>query len=180
MTSAGLLVVDPSVQRVAAPLPLTDRPVTLDGLVVGLREFWFNYDRFTRAFEALLAARHAVASVERVDGTHPRTGRVLDRWVEFNRTVDWALVGFGGCGGCAPWAVMDAVELEGNGVPTVTLISVDLEGVARRTAESMRYPQLRILTLPHYIDDMGDDEISSLAASKFDAIVEALTRPFDE
>jgi hypothetical protein len=57
---------------------------------------------------------------------------------------------------------------------------MDLEGVARRTAESMRYPQLRILTLPHYIDDMSDEETSSLAIGTFDAIVEALTRPFDE
>ena len=150
-----------------------------DGLVVGLREFWFNYDRFTRAFEGRLKTRYDVGGVARVDGTHPRTGRVLDAWREFNRRVDWALVGFGACGGCAPWAVMDAVELEGNGVPTVTLISVDLEGVARRTAESMGHPQLRILTLPHHIDDMSDQEIDALAAGTFDRIIDALTHPFD-
>jgi hypothetical protein len=140
MTNAGLLVVDPSARRATTALPLIDRPSSPDGLVVGLREFWFNYDRFTGAFEALLKGRYNVPGVERVDGTQPRTGRVLDRWDRFNRSVDWALVGFGGCGGCAPWAVMDAVELERNGVPTVTLISVDLEGVARRTAESMGRP----------------------------------------
>jgi hypothetical protein len=179
MTSAGLLVVDPSVQKVSTPLPLVERPGTPDGMLVGLREFWFNYDRFTRAFETLLRSRYDIPAVQRVDGTHPRTGRVLEAWLQFNRSVDWALVGFGACGGCAPWAVMDAVELENNGVPTVTLISVDLEGVARRTAESMGYPQLRILTLPHHVDDMGDEEIDALAAGKFDVIVEALTRPFD-
>jgi hypothetical protein len=74
---------------------------------------------------------------------------------------------------------MDSVELENNGVPTVTLISVDLEGVARRTAESMGYRQLRILTLPHYIDDMSDSEIDALATARFDAIIEALTQPFN-
>jgi hypothetical protein len=179
MTSTGLVVVDPSVKKVSTALPLIDRPTSPDGMVVGFREFWFNYDRFTRAVETLLTSRYEIPGVKRVDGTHPRTGRVLDGWREFNRTVDWALVGFGGCGGCAPWAVMDAVELESNGVPTVTLISVDLEGVARRTAEASGYPQLRILTLPHYIDDMNDEEIDVLATTRFDAIVEALTQPFD-
>jgi hypothetical protein len=179
VTSTGLLVVDPSVRKVSTPVPLIERPASPDGLVVGLREFWFNYDRFTRAFEALLESRYQVPAVHRVDGTHPRTGRVLDGWLEFNRSVDWALVGFGACGGCAPWAVMDAVELEHNGVPTVTLVSADLEGVARRTAESKEHPQLRILTLPHYIDDMSDGDIEGLAAAKFDEIIDALVRPFD-
>jgi hypothetical protein len=179
MANAGLLVVDPVAHRQSTPLPLIERPGSPDGLVVGLREFWFNYDRFTRSFEALLKSRYEVAGVARVDGTHPRTGRVLDGWLQFKRSVDWALVGFGGCGGCAPWAVMDAVELEDGGVPTVTLISVDLEGVARRTAESRGHPQLRIVTLPHYIDDMSDEEIGSLAAKTFDQIIDALTRPFD-
>jgi hypothetical protein len=59
------------------------------------------------------------------------------------------------------------------------LISTDLEGVAKRTAESMGYPQLRIVTLPHYIDDMSDEAIQNLATGKFDAIVKALTQPFD-
>jgi hypothetical protein len=179
MTIAGLQVVDPSVRKAHSALPLIERPSDPDGLVLGLREFWFNYDRFTRSFEALLRERYDVPGALRVDGTHPRTGRVLEGWLDFNRSVDWALVGFGACGGCAPWAVMDAVELEKNGVPTVTLISVDLEGVARRTAESMGHPQLRILTLPHHIDDMSDDEIEALAAESFDRIIDALTRPFD-
>jgi hypothetical protein len=179
MGTTGLVVVEPVAQNGSARQMLCERPASPDGLVAGFREFWFNYDRFTAAFEGLLKNRYAVGAVERIDGTHPRTGRVLESWQVFNRTVDWALVGFGACGGCAPWAVMDATELEGNGVPTVTLISTELEGIARRTADAKGYPQLRILTLPHYIDDMSDGDIQNLAEAKFDEIVDALTRPFD-
>jgi hypothetical protein len=175
--TAGLLVVPPATKQPTTQRPLIDRPASPDGLVLGLREFWFNYDRFTRAFEDRLKAGFEVPGVVRVDGTHPRTGRVLEAWQGFNRTVDWALVGFGACGGCAPWAVMDALELEGNGVPTVTLISEQLIGVARTTARSKGYPQLRILTLPHYIDDLDDEAISALVDAKFDEIISALTRP---
>ncbi|MGX7678787.1 UGSC family (seleno)protein [Jatrophihabitans sp. DSM 45814] len=175
--ATGLLVVPPVTKQHTSERSLIERPASPDGLVVGLREFWFNYDRFTLAFEGLLKNRFKVAGVARIDGTHPRTGRVLQAWQEFNRSVDWALVGFGACGGCAPWAVMDALELESNGVPTVTLISEDLVGVARTTARTKGYPQLRILTLPHYIDDMDDDAIVALAETTFDDIIAALTRP---
>lgn len=177
--STGLLVVPPLTKQPNRQRPLIEHPASPDGLVVGLREFWFNYDRFTHAFDATLKNRYNVAGVARIDGTHPRTGSVLESWQEFNRQVDWALVGFGACGGCAPWAVMDALELEANGVPTVTLISEHLIGVARTTARTKGYPHLRILTLPHYIDDMDDDAISALVDSKFDEIVSALTQPFE-
>jgi hypothetical protein len=179
MAATGLVIVEPSVTSTTKRYPLMERPLSPDGLVVGFREFWFNYDRFTRAFETLLDERFTVAGVERVDGTHPRTGRVADRWKEFNHSVDWALVGFGACGGCAPWAVMDAIELETNGVPTVTLVSAELEGVARRTAVGRGYPHLRILTLTHYVDDVTDDDIAAIAADTFDEIIAALTTPLD-
>jgi hypothetical protein len=174
----GLLIVPPVLKQANTQRPLIDRPGSPDGLVVGLREFWFNYDRFTRAFEDRLKRRFTVPGVVRADGTHPRTGSVLAAWEAFNRDVDWALVGFGACGGCAPWAVMDALDLEGNGVPTVTLISEHLIGVARTTARSKGYPQLRILTLPHYIDDMDDATMDALVETTFDDIIAALTRPF--
>jgi len=179
MTTTGLTIVDPRRAFTAPRLPLIERPQSPDGLVLGLREFWFNYERLTTAFEAALKSRYQVPGVQRIDGTRPRTGRVSDAWEEFKRSVGWALVGFGGCGGCAPWAVMDAVELEALGVPTVTSISEDLMGVARRTAESSGYPQLRILALPHYIDDMSDEDISNLVKDRFEDIVGALTLPLD-
>ncbi len=114
---------------------------------------------------------------ERVDGTHPRSGAVLARWHEFGRTVDWAISGLGGCGGCAPWAVMDACELEARGVPTVTLITPDLVGLARRIAEERGWPDLRIVTLPQFLDDLTDDEVRMLAEEKYEEIMAALTTP---
>lgn len=174
----SLMVVDPTFRRSTPDRhQLADRPATVDGLVVGFREFWPKFDVFTAAFERLLKARHHIGGVERVDGTQPRSGRPLARWEEFTRTVDWAISGLGGCGGCAPWAVFDAIEMEGRGVPTVTLITPDLEGLARRTAESRGYPDLRIVLLPQFLDDLPDEEIDALAAARFEEIMAALTTP---
>lgn len=174
----SLTVVDPTFRRPApAPHQMVERPASVDGMVVGFREFWPKFDVFTAAFEGRLRARHDVAGAERVDGTQPRSGGPLARWQTFTRTVDWAISGLGGCGGCAPWAVFDAVELESRGVPTVTLITPDLEGLARRTAESRGYPDLRIVLLPQFLDDLADDEVAALAEERFDEILAALTTP---
>jgi hypothetical protein len=158
---------------------MVDRPACPDDLVIGFREFWPKFDVFTHEFESLLKNRYRVAGVERVDGTHPRSGTPLKRWREFGRTVDWAISGLGGCGGCAPWAIMDAAELEERGVPTVSLITEDLLGVASRTAEGLGWPDLRVVTMPQYLDDLPDEGVRHLAEERFEEIVQALTFPLD-
>ena len=78
-----LKVVDPTAPRVTVERHrMSDRPTTLNGTVVGFREFWPKFDVFTRAFEELVSANYDVRGTERVDGTHPRSGVVLERWQE--------------------------------------------------------------------------------------------------
>jgi hypothetical protein len=173
-----LPLVPPTVGRPSVGMHrMVDRPGSVDGLVVGFREFWPNFGMFTAEFESLLRRRAQVRGAERVDGTHPRSGAVLERWEAFTRQVDWAVSGLGGCGGCAPWAVEDAVELESRGVPTVTLVTPDLLGVARRTAERLGWPDVRIVTLSPFLDDLTPREVRLLAEEKFDEVMAALQTP---
>jgi len=171
------LLVDPTAKPTGVPAAtMVERPASLDGLVLGLREFWAGYPRYTAVLERLLRERYSLRGVERVDGTHPRTGRVLERWEQFGRDVDVAVVGFGACGGCAPWAAMDAMELEARGVPTVVLVSHELADVARRTSDAKGY-DLRYVLLTQYLDDLDDVDIEQLAKATVDDIVDALIRP---
>ena len=66
------------------------------------------------------------------------------------------------------------------GVPTVTLITPDLVGLARRTAEARGWPDLRIVTLPQFLDDLTDDEVRILAEEKYEEIMAALTTPIGQ
>ena len=75
---------------------------------------------------------------------------------------------------------MDACELEARGVPTVTLITPDLVTLGRRTAEERGWPDLRIVTLPQYLDDLIDDEVRILAEEKYEEIIAALTTPIGQ
>lgn len=156
---------------------MVERPTSVDGMVVGFREFWPNFDGFTAAFEALVRTKFDVLGSQRVDGVHPRSGAPLERWEQFTREVDWAISGLGGCGGCAPWAIEDAVELESRGVPTVSLITPDLLGIARRTAERLGWPDVRIVTLSPFLDDLTPEEVQILAEEKYEEIMAALTTP---
>jgi hypothetical protein len=171
------LLVDPTAKAAGVPAAtMVERPASLDGLVLGLREFWAGYGRYTAVLERLVRERFPLRGVERVDGTHPRTGRVLERWERFGREVDVAVVGFGACGGCAPWAAMDAMELEARGVPTVVLVSHELAGVALRTSEAKGYA-LRYVLMTQYLDDLDEAGIEQLAKDTVDSIVDALTLP---
>jgi hypothetical protein len=177
LLAPSTLLVDPTTERPRGPsLRMVDRPSTLDRTVFGIREFWAGFDRYTAAFEQLLRAQFELLDVKRADGMQPRSGSVLARWEQFTRDVDAAIVGLGGCGGCAPWAAMDSCELEGRGVATVTLVTPELLGVAERTAHAKGYA-LRFVLLPQTLDDLDDAGMAGLVSSTYHEIVDELTSP---
>ena len=177
MLAPSNLLVDPTTERPRGPTRrMVDRPSTLDGTVLGIREFWAGFDRYTAAFEQLLRAQFDLREVNRADGMQPRSGSVLARWQQFTREVDVAIVGLGGCGGCAPWAAMDSCELEARGVATVTLVTPELLGVAERTAQAKGY-DLRFVLLPQTLDDLDERGMAELVRSTYSEIVGDLTRP---
>jgi hypothetical protein len=171
------LLVDPTTERPRGPTRrMVARPPTLEGMVFGIREFWAGFDRYTALFERLLRVQFALRDVKRADGMQPRSGSVLARWERFSREVDVAVVGLGGCGGCAPWAAMDSCELEGRGVATVTLVTPELLGLAERTAEVRGY-DLAFVLLPQTLDDLDDAGMAELVGSTYEEIVDKLTCP---
>ena len=177
MLDTPTLLVDPTTERSRVPSQrLADRPATLDGMVFGFREFWAGFDRYTAAFEQVLRSNYQLRDVKRADGMQPRSGSVLTRWEQFTREVDVAISGLGGCGGCSPWAAMDSCELESRGVATVTLVTPELLGLAKRTAEGKGY-DLRYVLLPQTLDDLDDAGMAALVRDTYGDIVDALTRP---
>jgi hypothetical protein len=177
MLAPSTLLVDPTTERPRGPTRrMVDRPSTLSGTVFGIREFWAGFDRYTAAFEQMLSAQFDLDGVRRADGMQPRSGSVLARWEQFTREVDVAIVGLGGCGGCAPWAALDSCELEGRGVATVTLVTPELVGLAERTAQVKGY-ELRFVLLPQTLDDLDDAAMAELVRSTYREIIDKLTSP---
>lgn len=170
----------PSATAPTVSLVRVARPRSPEGLVLGFREFWPKFDVLTAALETRLRDRWQLPAVHRIDGTRPRGDEAQRCWETFIDDVDWAVCGLGGCGGCTPWAVYDAVELERQGVPTVTMVTTDLMELARRTARQQSAENLRIVSVPPYLDDLTDQEIPGLADDLFDELVAALVTPLGD
>jgi hypothetical protein len=97
MAKRSLVVVSPVVARPRHSQWMTERPSDLNNTVVGFREEWWNFPKFTEALEQLLRRRYSIKGVERTRGVHTptRQGKYLESWNEFQKRVDWAVVGLG-------------------------------------------------------------------------------------
>ncbi len=148
--------------------PIAPRLAALSGTRAGFRQQWKQFDKFVDRLSMLFTERYSPRSTARVDGTFStRQGPKLERWVKFQKDIDWALLGLGTCWGTAPWTVYDAIDLEQQGIPTVSVITDEFAGLARAVATAKGYPDLNILVVPHFFESMADEAVSDLADRHF-------------
>jgi hypothetical protein len=84
---------------------------------------------------------------------------------------DVAISGVGHCGSSSPWSVIDAVNLEKAGVPTVALISRSFCPLGQIVGRGVGHTGLPIVMLPHPI---GESEESRIAQKGIDAAAEVV------
>ena len=95
---------------------------------------------------------HELSSAAYVGGTFTeRNEERRAKWKHFQQQVDWAVVGLGTCWGTAPWTVYDASELEAQGIPTVSVVTDEFEGLARETAAAEGRRGLNMVVVPHFL-----------------------------
>ena len=170
-TSSG-----PGLLRTPAP-----RPTNLRGTKGGVRRQWANFDAFANRIEELLQQQFETPTLKRVSGTFTdRAGEKLEKWRAFKANVEWAIVGLGACWGTAPWSVYDATELEKLGVPTVTIVTEEFAGLAREIAVAEGFPSLKMLTVPHFFEELSEETVIELANDLYPAIVNGLTEGTDD
>ena len=73
--------------------------------------------------------------------------------------ADVAILALGDCGSCTSWVVLDAIHLEEEGVPTISICSDHFAPFARELAESHGMGDLRILEVEHPIAGLENAEI---------------------
>src|SRR5262249_30045021 len=79
---------------------------------------------------------------------------------EMAAETDVAISGVGHCGSSSPWSVIDAVNLERAGVPSVALISRSFCPLAQVVARGIGHPGLPIVMLPHPIGEAQGEKIA--------------------
>ena len=72
--------------------------------------------------------------------------------------------------------MLDHVNLERMGVPTVTFVTEPFESAARTHADVHGIPDLPLIIVPQdYLADVSDDTVIARDQAVFDAVVVALT-----
>lgn len=70
--------------------------------------------------------------------------------------------------------MLDSVNLEKLGVPTVTVVTAPFEPAAKAVARSQGLPDLPLVIVPHDYLEEDDARIEAKLAAVFDDIVQAL------
>jgi hypothetical protein len=153
-----------------ASIPTADRPKSLKGLRVALLDNGKEFsDVVLEALAETLRRDHGVTNIKFWRKGFPAKGApFID---EMAAETDVAISGVGHCGSSSPWSVIDAVNLEKAGVPTVALISGSFCPLGQIVGRGVGHQGLPIVMLPHPI---GEADESRIAQKGVDAAAECV------
>src|SRR5262245_6988961 len=153
-----------------------ERPRSLKDLCVGLLDNGKEFsDVVLEALAEVLRRDHGVTSIKFWRKGFPAKGApFID---EMAAETDVAISGVGHCGSSSPWSVIDAVNLEKAGVPTVALISRSFCPLGQVVARGEGHYSLPIVMLPHPIGEADESRIAQKGIDAAAECVRLLTTP---
>ncbi|HEY0195946.1 MAG TPA: UGSC family (seleno)protein [Methanobacterium sp.] len=77
--------------------------------------------------------------------------------------ADLCILALGDCGSCTTWLILDAIKLEKQGNPTISVCSDIFAPFARELAESYGAGQLRIVEVEHPLAGQSKESIENKA-----------------
>ncbi len=146
------------------------RPTSLSGLRIGLLDNGKEFsDIVLEALAETLRRDHGVTQIKFWRKGFPAKGApFID---EMAAETDVAVSGVGHCGSSSTWSVIDAVNLERAGVPSVALISRSFCPLGQIVGRGVGHQGLPIVMLPHPI---GEADAGRIAQKGIDAAAECV------
>jgi hypothetical protein len=159
-----------------ASISTAERPKDIKELRFGLLDNGKEFsDVVLDALAEALRRDHGVKNIKFWRKGFPAKGAPFIR--EMAEETDVAVSGVGHCGSSSPWSVIDAVNLEAAGVPTVALISRSFCPLGQIVGKGVGHEGLPIVMLPHPIGDADKAEISKKGTAAAAEVVRLLTTP---
>lgn len=94
--------------------------------------------------------------------------------IERAASGDLCILALGDCGSCTTWVILDAIRLEGMGVPTISICSDHFSEYARRLAAAHGMPGLRIVEVEHPIAGLEPEAVRRKAEKLIPSILDHL------
>ena len=155
-------------------VPTAPRPASLRGLRVALLDNGKEFSDIVLAGLAQALARDfGVSDIKFWRKGFPAKGAPFI--AEMAAESDVAISGVGHCGSSSPWSVIDAVNLEKEGVPAVALISRSFCPLGQIVGRGVGHPALPIVMLPHPIGESDESRIAQKGAEAAAECVRLLT-----
>jgi hypothetical protein len=175
MSSMQTVVLPTSAPDTAAMKP-AQRPKSLKGLRIGLLDNGKEFsDVVLESLAEVLRRDYEVTNIKFWRKGFPAKGApFID---EMAAETDVAISGVGHCGSSSPWSVIDAVNLEKAGVPTVALISRSFCPLGQIVARGEGHDSLPIVMLPHPIGEADETKIAQKGIDAVAECVRLLTTP---
>ena len=158
----------------SAAMPAVERPKSLKDLRIALLDNGKEFsDVVLDALAETLKRDYGVTKLKFWRKGFPAKGApFID---EMAAESDVAISGVGHCGSSSPWSVIDAVNLEKAGIPTVALISRSFCPLGQIVARGVGHPGQAIVMLPHPIGEANPDNIARKGRDAAEAVVKLLT-----
>jgi len=175
MTGTQTVMLPTGAPATAAMRPAA-RPKSLQGLRVALLDNGKEFsDVVLDALAEILRRDHGVTNIKFWRKGFPAKGAPFI--AEMVAETDVAISGVGHCGSSSPWSVIDAVNLEKAGVPTVALISRSFCPLGQIVARGEGHHGLPIVMLPHPIGEADQVKIVQKGVDAAAECVRLLTTP---
>jgi len=153
-----------------------ERPKSLAGLMVALLDNGKEFsDVVLDALAEALRHQHGVTEIKFWRKGFPAKGAPFI--AEMAAETDVAISGVGHCGSSSPWSVIDAVNLEKAGVPSIALISRSFCPLGQIVARGEGHGSLPIVMLPHPIGEADMGKVAQKGADAAAECVRLLTTP---
>jgi hypothetical protein len=166
----------PTGARSAAAVKPAERPKSLAGLRIGLLDNGKEFsDVVLESLAETLRRDHHATHIKLWRKGFPAKGAPFIE--EMAAETDVAISGVGHCGSSSPWSVIDAVNLEKAGVPTVALISRSFCPLGQIVARGHGHDGLAIVMLPHPIGEADGSRVAQKGADAAAECVRLLTSP---
>ena len=176
MSDPMIEILNPTAEAAVVATALAPRLPSLQGKVVGtLSNIWRSYDLMLEHFENIAKSGYGVAEVVKISNPSLSSGTPAETLESLASKADAAIVGMGHCGSCAASSINDALIFEAKGIPTVVIITEPFRVLSETVARARGKPDLPLIVLPSTIEEISDDEISSMAKTTFERVAGLLT-----
>jgi len=166
----------PTGARSTAAIRPAERPKSLAGLRIGLLDNGKEFsDVVLDALAETLRRDHGANRIKFWRKGFP--AKAAPFIAEMAAETDVAVSGVGHCGSSSPWSVIDAVNLEKAGVPTVALISRSFCPLGQIVARGHGHDGLAIVMLSHPIGEADEGRIARKGTDAAAECVRLLTSP---